>query len=112
MEEGRGEMCMNGVMMTPKVVAARGGCVGCCVDEVAAPCARGVFGGVRERRVECEGGEGFSEEVTRRSNSPSFHPGNLYPTLLLLPFPCGVARVFECVLTWEAPGGVPPVCFG
>ena len=70
------------------------------------------LGGVRERRVECEGGEGFSEEVVRRSNSPPFHPGNLYPTLLLLPFPCGVARVFECVLTWEAPGGVLPVCFG
>ena len=64
MEEGRGEMCMNGVMMTPKVVAARGGCVGCCVDEVATSCARDVFGGVRERRVECEGREGFSEEVT------------------------------------------------
>ena len=44
---------------------------------------------------------------------PSIRPlGNLHPTLLLLPFPCGVERMFECVLTWEAPGGVPPVCFG
>jgi hypothetical protein len=94
------------------VVAARGGCGGHCIDQIAAPCGRGVFGGVGERWVECEGGKGLSREVTRRSGSPSFLPGNLYPTVLLLPFPRGLELVFACVLTWEAPGGVPPVCFG